>query len=594
MMSRKRMLSGKRMLAGILAAVMVISSAQLPMGTVYAEEIAESVQEDVSEGTKIADPSRSDDAANEEDPSNEESGLPSDGEDSSDADVQEPSDGEDSSDTDVQEPSDEEKPSAEDDAASEDEEDEIEESDTGKSYDTGISDNDLVEPVEPELQEIMTEDELEGVYQFGGAPSERGNLSVYSESVYSVESSEAEKYLYHQMLERNTMIDISAYNIPCDSSGKTILRNLVSGVLNEHPDLYFVKGGYRYWNNGTIITEIELTYIATYDDAAFRQSVATALSRVNDQMSDLEKAVVLHDYLTINCEYDYQNYLDHTIPSESYSAYGTLVNRTAVCQGYALTYKYLLNQVGIDCYMVTSDSMNHAWNMIVLDGKNYQVDVTWDDPTWDMIGRSVHNYMFCSDAVFQDANHNHHDWSVTSGSEVVNYQATDTRFDNAFWTDCDSPLVLAGADCYYVSSSGTLNKTNLSQITNQGTTVMNIGTWPYLGAFSGLFLIGDRLYYNDKSSIYSIAMDGTGKRKEFTADTTTGYIYGSAYCQGKVLYALHKNLNEMGKEEVLIADITVEGSDPVDVPVQRIELSAYTLELAEGEEAKLSATVYPT
>ncbi|MDE7260131.1 MAG: Ig-like domain-containing protein, partial [Lachnospiraceae bacterium] len=524
---------------------------------------------------------------------------PSAGEDSSDADVQEPSDGEDSSDADAQEPSDEEKPAESDEAAGEDGEEGVEESDAGEPYVIGISDNDLAEP---DLRETMTEDELEGVYQFGGAPSKRGNLSVYSESVYSGESSEAIEYLYQQILARTERIDISAYNIPYDSSGVAILRSLVSGVLNEHSDLYFVESKYRYGSDGSIITAIVFTYIDTYDDAAFKQSVTTALSRVNSQMSDLEKAVVLHDYLTVNCEYDYQNYLNGTIPSDSYNAYGTLVNRTAVCQGYALTYKYLLNQVGIDCYMVTSSSMNHAWNMIVLDGKYYQVDVTWDDPTWDQIGRSVHTYMFCSDAVFQDANHQHYDWYVTSGGEVVDYQATDTRYDNAFWTKCDSPLVLVGNDCYYVSSKRSINKTNLSQITNQGTTVVSsIGTWPvwggssnWVGSFSGLFQIGDRLYYNDNSSIYSIAMDGTDKNKEFTADTATGYIYGSAYCQGKVLYALHRSPNEEGKETVLAANITVEGSDPVDVPVQRVELSAYTLKLAEGEEAKLSATVYPT
>ncbi|MBD5474450.1 MAG: hypothetical protein HDR17_00425 [Lachnospiraceae bacterium] len=610
MISRKRVLSGKRILAGILTAVLVISSAQLPMSAVYAEEITAAAQENENgdpkqesgesasstdntvteklggnEAGDVEETSQSDDAANEDtnkqNPSDEEAGQPSDGEDISDMDAQEPSD--------------EVDPTEGDDAASEDGEDGIEESDTEELYATGISDNDLVES---ELQEIMIEAEIDGAYQFGGAPSKRGNLSVYS---VSVQSDEAVDYLYQQMLAREEMIDISAYNIPYDSSGLNILGNLVSGILNEHPDLYFVERRYGYRGNGTIITAITFTYINTYDDAAFKQSVTTALSRVDSQMSDLEKAVVLHDYLTVNCEYDYQNYLNKTILPDSYNAYGTLVNRTAVCQGYALTYKYLLNQVGIDCYMVTSTSMNHAWNMIVLDGKYYQVDVTWDDPVWDKIGQSVHTYMFCSDAVFQDANHQHYDWYVTSGGEVVDYQATDTRYDNAFWTNCDSPLVLAGDECYYVSSKGSINKTNLSQITNQGTTVVSIGTWPvwggggsWGGSFSGLFQIGDRLYYNDSSSIYSIAMDGTGKREEFTADTSTGYIYGSAYCQGKVLYALHKDPNETGKEEVLTVDITMEGIDPVDIPVQRVELSAYTLELAEGEEAELSATVYPT
>ena len=70
-------------------------------------------------------------------------------------------------------------------------------------------------------------------------------------------------------------------------------------------------------------------------------------------MSELEKAIALHDYLVVNCEYDKEN-LMLTRFRIFYSAYGVLVNRIAVCNGYALAYKYLLNQVGIECYMVSA------------------------------------------------------------------------------------------------------------------------------------------------------------------------------------------------------------------------------------------------
>lgn len=558
-----------------MTAAMLISSAQFPMGNVYAEEIAASVQED-GNGDAIQES----------------------GEDSSGTDNSETGNSDENEGTEVENPSqsddavDEENPPAEDDASGEGGEDGIEESDAEELYVTGISDNDLVES---EPSEIIMEGELTKAYQFGGAPSEKGDISVYS--VFA-QSDEVEEYLYLQMLNRNKSIDVSKYKISVDSWG-----DLVSGVLNEHPDLYFVQRNYRASSNGTYITSISLTYDDTLNDAAFKQSVKAALSCVNSQMSDLEKAVVLHDYLTVNCEYDYQNYLDGTIPSASYNAYGTLVNRAAVCQGYALTYKYLLSQVGINCYMVTSNAMNHAWNMIVLDGKYYQVDVTWDDRVWDRIGKAYHNYMFLSDDTFRDDDHEHHDWYVTYGGNMVDYQATDNRYKDAFWTDCDSPLVLAGNDCYYVSSKGSVYKTILSQITNQGTEVVSIGKWPvwsgggnWVGSFSGLFQIGDRLYYNDKSSIYSIAMDGTGKRTEFTANTTTGYIYGSAYCQGKVLYALHKDPNETGKEKVLTADIKdISGESSIVVRSpnlttykvgQKIDLAGGAVFYFSGSQAK--------
>ncbi len=585
-MSGKCKMSWKRSLAGVLSAVMVFSTVQLPAGTAYAKEAAVTASEngnasgisgetDADESVQKNEPASGEDSSSielqepeeEQDSSDTETQEPGDGEDpsdtevkepeeeqdSSDTETQEPDEGEEPSDTEMQEPVDGEKPSGDDDAADEEAEDETDTSDANEVRVSGISDNDADSP---DSQEIWMEAELDGAYQFGGSPAAKGNLLVYGETAYS---SEAEEYLYQQMRERIEMIDISAYRLDLEGT-----KNLIYGVLNEYPDLYYVKREFSY-SPGEYINAVILTYNDTYDDAAFQKGVSSALACVDNQMSDLEKAVVLHDYLTVNCEYDYENLNANTIPDASYSAYGVFAERIAVCQGYALAYKYLLNQVGIDCYMVTSDSMNHAWNMIVLDGQYYQVDVTWDDPVWDKVGRAVHTYMFRSDAAFAK----HQDWVVTSGSSVVDYQATDTRYDNAFWVDCDSPLVLAGDDCYYITDSGNVNKTRLEDITDAGTFVQSIGRWPvwggsdnWIGAFSGLFQIQDRLYYNDKASIYSIALDGTDRKTEFTADTSTGYIYGSAYCQGKVLYALHQTPNIEAKEVVLTADIDTGGGEP--------------------------------
>lgn len=430
-----------------------------------------------------------------------------------------------------------------------------------------------------ESVEIIIEGELEGVYQFGGAPSKRGGLSTYA---VSEQSDDAEEYLYQKMLACETQIDLSSYQIPVND-----WSNLVSGVINEHPELYFVKKNYSASHNGTYVLSIFLAYDNTLDDAAVQKGIEDALSMIDDTMSDLEKAIILHDYLVVNCEYDKENLDLGTVPDVSHTIYGVFANRMAVCDGYALAYKYLLNRVGIECHMVTSKS--HAWNMIVLDGKYYQVDVTWDDPTWDRIGRVVHTYMFRSDAGFSD----HEEWNVTVGSAVVNYTATDTRFDSAFWTECTSPLVIQGNDCYYVASEGTVNKASLTDTKDAGIAIQNIGSWTvwgstlssYKGAFSGLFEKDGRLFYNDKSSIYSISTDGTDKRIEFTADTTIGYIYGSAYCQGKVLYCLHQNPNLTARETVLTAELA--GGSTVDPDIPKPGVGALDLDNLYAEYTAL-------
>ncbi len=455
---------------------------------------------------------------------------------------------------------------------------------------------------ETDLQEKIVTAELIGAYQFGDAPSERTHVSAFSSSLAAdIDTLEMEEYLYQQMKKCEETINVQKYNISKDKIG-----DIVFGVINENPDLYFVKKKFSYSLSGSTVVSVMLTYDDSYDDNAFVDATREALAVVKPEMSDLEKAVVLHDYLAVNCEYDKENLDKGKVPDVSYTAYGTLVNRISVCEGYALAYKYLLNQAGIECLMVKSEAMNHAWNLIQLNGKYYQVDVTWDDPTWDLIGRARHKYMFRSDTAFVN-NCEHHDWIVTEGSEVVDYKATDTSYDNAFWLKCNAPLVFVEEDCYYVTYNGTgvINKNSLSDITGDGTTVCDIGTWTvwngsgfWQNAFSGLFYVNGRLYYNDKSSIRSFTLDDMGnaidQREEFKADTANGYIYGSAFCQGKVYYSLHQSPNESAKETVLTADITFETEDPTEIPVEKIELDKETVMLAVGDKTVLKAAITPS
>lgn len=618
----------KRMLAGILAVTMMAASLQFPGETVFAKELTAVAEEEpagieaevkeTGEGVDEQQPAISgkedvpaddsaavdnsvttdESAAVDDDVPADDSAMVEDSVPANDSEAVEDSTlADDSVTTDGGE------------APGEDGEGEAAAPDREENGNTSVSDNTLQvsgnDLMGSESQGIIVTDELDGVYQFGDAPSGQPGRARLARAVTSYSDS-AEAYVYQRMLAREERIDISNYNITDDAT----LSGLVSGVLNEHPDLYFVNKGYKYGYNsaGTQITLLILTYDNTYDDAAFRQAVNKAQAVVSEDMSDLQKAIVLHDYLAVNCEYDEENLEKGTVPTVSHSAYGSLVNRIAVCDGYALAYKYLLSQWGINCFMVTSRAMSHAWNLVELDGNYYQVDVTWDDPVWDRIGRVAHNYMFCSDAVFMDADHKHHDWSVTYGSEVVAYEATDTSYDSAFWIDCTSPIVFDGSDCYYVlhdasSHQNKIKKGTLADIRGEGTAVQGIAAWPvwgssmfYTNAFSGLFQMDGRLFYNDKEHIYSIAIDGTdtAPRTEFTADTTDGYIYGSALCQGKVVYVLHKDPSERGRETVLTAEITVGGGEPEvpDTPGDNeggLNLENLTAEYTALDDTKISS-----
>ncbi len=630
------MKSGKRILAGILSIVMLLSTVQVPGNISYAEEQPPAQESIVREGTDVQEDApwqesgqiqedrepgadsgnessgedsvmqpgtdkpedasgesgegKEDDPAQTETPAEGEpfgEQSPAEGENEEISGEQMPSDGENEEIPGEEIPADGEGEETPEDKA----EDENGEPDaalptddvTISENDLQISGNSLMSVSEPEVWEDA---EIEGAYQFGGAPSAEEGIALYAESAYTDE--QIMDYLYQQMKNRVTPIDVSQYDIPYETTDPSKIKLLVSGTLNEHPDLYYVGNGFSYSRTAAKIISLNITYNTTLNASEWQSGANAALAVVNESMSDLQKAIALHDYLAVNCEYDKENLDANTLPQEVFTTYGVFVNRSAVCQGYALAYKYLLNQVGIECHMVTSDAMNHAWNLIKLDGQYYQVDVTWDDPTWDLVGRAQHKYMFCSDATFQDENHKHHDWSVTEGSSVVNYQATDTRYDNAFWADCTSPLILSDNDCYYISPNGgrgqydkpALMKTSLNEIAADGTILQEIDKWTawigsgaWQGAYSGLFRIDDRLYFNDKTNIYSVDMNGTDKKTVFTADTTYGYVYGSAYYGGAVRYSLHQDPNLTAKEEVLKANIDVGGTVPAPEPESGVALN---------------------
>ena len=96
--------------------------------------------------------------------------------------------------------------------------------------------------------------------------------------------------------------------------------------------------------------------------------------------NDYYKIREVHDWIIQNLEYD---------DSDTYasSAYGALVRRKALCEGYARAYKYILDELGIKNVLVTGtatnsngDNENHMWNYVLLNNKWYAIDVTLDDP----------------------------------------------------------------------------------------------------------------------------------------------------------------------------------------------------------------------
>ncbi len=289
----------------------------------------------------------------------------------------------------------------------------------------------------------------------------------------------------------NTSCKVSTLKIPYDEDAKTAIR----GLVYYHPEYFFVATiSYATVkvDGNKVISRISFKYEEGYETGIrkYRELEAAAeeiLCPIRGAgLSQLEQALLVHDFLAVNSEYDRKA----ASGEDRYTAYGSIVNRMSVCQGYTEGYAYLLGKLGIPVNLCKSDDLNHAWNIIELDGKAYNVDVTWDDPTIDHAGYTRHvNFLRSTDGM------------IAEGHEADDFTAvtTDTEYDSAFWQKSTSKFCLLGDTIYYLSGGKLYSwkdgkSTQLYKLTSN---------WkPYVNRFDYLACDGENLFFSTPDAIY--------------------------------------------------------------------------------------------
>lgn len=121
-------------------------------------------------------------------------------------------------------------------------------------------------------------------------------------------------------------------------------------------------------------------------------------SEINDNMSDYEKELAIHDYITGWSSFDYSIFgrsSPEGFAEGSDTPYGVLIDRSAMCHGYSSTFQLFMDMLGIECLTVFglpgSNGVEHSWNMVKLDEEWYCVDCAWDDPIGGNPGHTYFN-----------------------------------------------------------------------------------------------------------------------------------------------------------------------------------------------------------
>lgn len=229
--------------------------------------------------------------------------------------------------------------------------------------------------------------------------------------------------------------------VPYSQKDTAALNALCFKTISDHPEYFYAVSSTELTLNGIDTSSgsgansvfsysICLdTFIPTYldgitdeDKEYFNDKVDAILAGIiKTGMTDAEKALAIHDYIAEQTVYGYKVFeseaiaggdsqkeitssakTDYMINIEnnesalnggklgvfgrknmrSHTAYGVLIQGVSVCQGYSLAFKLFMDKLGIENQIVASDSMEHQWNTVKIDGKWYHVDVTHDDPTF--------------------------------------------------------------------------------------------------------------------------------------------------------------------------------------------------------------------
>ena len=181
--------------------------------------------------------------------------------------------------------------------------------------------------------------------------------------------------------------------LPSPMQSKEEIDLLYNAFFRDNPQFFYVRHVYGMMGYAVQDQVWYDTLVLTYTgDAAHRleatqqleEAVTAVLAEKPDTNDQYVTELYLHDRLTAGCTYD-QSAAEagyESVPL-AYTAYGALVEGTAVCEGYAKAMQLLLERCGIDSVLVTGQSIEngeqHMWNLVTINGEPYHLDPTWND-----------------------------------------------------------------------------------------------------------------------------------------------------------------------------------------------------------------------
>lgn len=210
------------------------------------------------------------------------------------------------------------------------------------------------------------------------------NALVTDEEKYLYEKIEKNIYSVTEKTDENGHYRTQRQKITGMHMSEESIRKVVNAFTYDNPQVFWLENlfGYAYAGDDTIV---EFYSVLSADDCKeyielFTQKVNEIIAGAGKGMSEYDRERYVHDTVLNYCEY--KNGVTGSNDGWQYfSAYGTLIDGQAVCEGYAKSMQILLSRLGIECYTISgnADNVGHMWNIVKLGGEWYHLDPTWDD-----------------------------------------------------------------------------------------------------------------------------------------------------------------------------------------------------------------------
>ncbi|MCR4897320.1 MAG: DUF4214 domain-containing protein [Lachnospiraceae bacterium] len=340
------------------------------------------------------------------------------------------------------------------------------------------------------------------------------------------------------LIARQEEVDVSAFRLSIEQVGE-ILDDIVD---NEVRLFWWDHSMYSYGGMGNTCQYVaNLQYLDQATTDALRENIALALTEsITEDMTDLQKAISIYEWLCTNVDYDYTLKGHHT--------WHALIDRCCVCQGYAEAYSLLCRWVGVETGFASGG--NHMWNSVKVNGTWYAVDCTWDADDGTIPGGVGHKYLLRSDAFMATHRHSYAGWDN---------ECNDTSWDGDtnYWTDIQNKhstsalFLFDGSGAYYLkwADENTCNVVFRSEATGEERIIkaLTVASDDYEAVATGylfyqgvsLTRVGDLLFFNDNTHVYCYQPSTDTLSTYFTYTdkaTNLSAIYGVRNYKGSLLY----------------------------------------------------------